>query len=328
MAPPAPSLSLTHTQDSHLEVAHAGQLLFRYVYVPQTDPFETRKPHFHPVRTLAGNLVTNYRPHDHLWHHGFAMTFAHISLEGPNGRGEAQNFWGGNSYIHGQGYQRLPHLVGSQRHIAWDAMERHSDRIELRHRVSWESFEGARWLDESRSWTVRAYPEERAGGRWTLDFESTLRNAATHTLHVGSPTTAGRPAAGYGGLMWRGPRSFFRGAILAAGDLEGPDVMGQSARWLAYTGKHDGTDGDAAATASPPAQTTVIFEDLPGSLRHPTKWFVRNDPYASVSFAVTFDRELTLAPGDSLTLKHRIHIAGGALTRDDIEGVTARNSDA
>ena len=318
-------LQLTHTFDSHVEVSRGGQVLFRYVYEPRTDPFETPKPYFHPVHTLAGNRVTNFRPHDHLWHYGIAMTFAHVSAAGKEcdsehgGHGEAQNFWGGNSYIHGQGYQRLPHLVGRQQHRAWHTMRCDDSGVFLEHQITWSTFQGDAWFDETRS--VAVPQVEPASGFWTLDLATSLRNVAGAPLSIGSPTTAGRPLAGYGGLMWRGPRSFLKGAILASGDLDGPEVMGQRAPWLAYVGKHDGTDGNSAAASSQVNQSTVVFIDQPANPRYPTQWFVRNDPFAAASFAVTFDEHIVVQPEESLTLRYRIIFADGAWTREQIERV-------
>jgi hypothetical protein len=313
------TFQLTHTHNSHLEAAHHGRPLFTYTYNPTTDPFETPKPHLHPVRTLAGNCVTVYRPHDHLWHHGIAMTFAHVS----HGGGRSQNFWGGNCYVHPEGYKRIPELVGRQLHQSWEQLDCDpTGGIRLRHRVSWVSYEGQPWLDETRSLTIADVDD--SAGWWALDFASTLKAVAPQPLAIGSPTTHGRPNAGYGGLFWRGPRSFMKGQILAAGGLAGPDTMGQRAPWLAYVGRHDGTDGPAAAVSPQPMRSTMLFIDRPGSLRHPTQWFVRDEPYGCASFAVTFDQELTLQPGDSFDLRHRIVVADGALTPDQIESIVTR----
>jgi hypothetical protein len=304
-------LTLTHTHDSHLDVAHGeggAKPLFRYVYEPRTDPFETPKPYLHPVRTLAGNVVTVFRPHDHLWHYGMAMTFAHVN---------GQNFWGGNCYVHGEGYKRLPHLVGVQEHRSWDGVHAGKDGIRLAERVTWKSFEGEAWVDDTRSLTV---PDVAEGAdHWSFEYATTLTNAAPRPLHIGSPTTAGRPNAGYGGFFWRGPRSFLNGEILAAGGLSGPEVMGQRAPWVAYIGRHDGTDGPAAAASTTVSRSTLVFVDHPDNPRYPTKWFVRNEPYGCVSFALTFDEELTLEPGQSISLKNRVLIADGAWDAAKIE---------
>ncbi|MGH3390713.1 MAG: DUF6807 family protein, partial [Actinomadura sp.] len=53
--------------------------ILRYVHRPEMDPFEGPKPYLHPVRTLAGDVVTGYRPHDHRWHKGVQMTASHVS---------------------------------------------------------------------------------------------------------------------------------------------------------------------------------------------------------------------------------------------------------
>lgn len=56
-------------------VARAGDVeLFRYVVKPAATAFEGPKPYLHPVRTLAGDVVTAYRPNDHRWHKGIQMT--------------------------------------------------------------------------------------------------------------------------------------------------------------------------------------------------------------------------------------------------------------
>ena len=307
------TFQLTHTHNSHLEAAHNGRPLFTYTYLPKTDPFETPKPHLHPVRTLAGNLVTVYRPHDHLWHHGIAMTFAHVS----NGKGPSQNFWGGNCYVHPEGYKRIPEQVGRQDHQTWEQMSCSDDGIRLRHRVTWTPYSGEDWLQETRTLAVTEVNEGE--GWWALDFASTLRNVSPNPLVFGSPTTHGRANAGYGGLFWRGPRSFMKGEILAAGGLSGPQTMGQRAPWLAYIGRHDGTDGPAAAQSSSVSRSTMVFVDQPDSFRAPTKWFVRDEPYGCASFAVTFDEEHTLQRGEAFSLRHRILVADSALTRDQIE---------
>jgi hypothetical protein len=108
--------------------------------------------------------------------------------------------------------------------------------------------------------------------------------------------------AGYGGFFWRGPRSFHGGKILAGGGLQGPEVMSKRAPWLAYTGRHDETQGTS----------TLLFIDHPSNPRHPTQWFVRNADYAGVCAAFMFDQVYAHAPGDVLTLRYRVIVASGA----------------
>ena len=93
--------------DDEVLVASVGDVeLFTYVHRPSTPAFEGPKPYLHPVRTLAGDVVTAFRPHDHRWHKGVQMTATDVSGE---------NFWGGVTYVRDQGYVALPN-VGSMRH--------------------------------------------------------------------------------------------------------------------------------------------------------------------------------------------------------------------
>ena len=64
------NMTLVHRLHDYVEVSYRERPLFRYVYEPTTAPNEAPKPYFHPLHTLAGNVVTLARPHDHLWHTG------------------------------------------------------------------------------------------------------------------------------------------------------------------------------------------------------------------------------------------------------------------
>ena len=291
------NLDLLHTFDHSVECGTEAGTLFRYVYKPEMDQRESPMPYFNPIYTLAGNEVTIFRPHDHLWHKGLAMTASHLS---------GQNFWGGHSFVRDRGYVQLDNN-GSIRHCGWQDMRRSDEQVHLREELEWVSFEGEVWIAEDRQISVCKVNREE--GFWALELSFELRNVRDRSLVVGSPTTEGRPNAGYGGLFWRGPRSFLHGKILAEGDLEGPEVMGKIAPWLAFVGSHDGNEG----------VSTMLFSDHPENIRYPNKWFVRNDPYGCVSFAFTFDEEYTLGAQEELRLKYRVDFADGDWSRNRIE---------
>ena len=291
------TLKLVHTFDESLELSNDGQTLFCYVYRPEMPALESRKPYFHPVYTLAGNEVTCYRPHDHVWHKGIQMTMAVLSGE---------NFWGGNTYVHGEGYVQLPNN-GGMFHDGWDEVTCDGQAASFHERLTWITEGGESWISEKRRINVTLPDED--GDIWFLDLALDLTNIRGESLVFGSPTTEGRPIAGYGGLFWRGPRSFRDGDILAADDRSGPEMMGQPAEWLAYTGLHDGTDGSS----------TLAFLDHPSNLRYPNKWFVRNTAFACASFAFMFDEEYELPADETLSLRYRIVIGNGSLSREEIE---------
>lgn len=267
--------------------------LFRYVHRPEMDPFEGPKPYLHPIRTLAGDVVTGYRPHDHRWHKGIQMTASHVS---------GQNFWGGGTYLRGRGYVDLPN-VGTMRHEEFTDL----GPAHLTERLTWRTQAGEHWVDESRTLTVRDVGE----GSWTLEFTTSVRNVRDAPLTFGSPTTCGRPLAGYTGLFWRGPRAFTGGEVITSGGGagnggSGNGGMGDPGPWLAYVGHHDEVD----------RASTLLFVDGPDQ---PTRWFVRNEPFAAVNPSFAFFDELTLAPGATLDLRYRIVIADSAWNRDRVE---------
>lgn len=297
------TLTLTHTFDDRVRVTRAGRTLFEYVYMPTEPANESPKPHLHPLCTLKGNPVTIYRPHDHVWHVGVMMTNAALS---------GQNFWGGSTYVRDEGYRRLNN-VGRQQHTEWLDMRAEDEAVALEHRLAWVTVDEQRWIDERRAWRVAAIDPE--AGLWVLEVTMALTNVRGEALEFGSPTTEGRPNAGYGGLFWRGPRDFTRCQVLAEGDLEGQDaIMGARATWVAFVGKHDGSLD----------RSTLVFLDHPENLRHPTQWFVRTEPYACASASFMFDEVYELPADETLSLKYRLVVADGDWQRDDIERCVSR----
>ncbi|HVU69708.1 MAG TPA: PmoA family protein [Ktedonobacteraceae bacterium] len=294
-----------HTSHDALELQYQDQILFRYIYNRswgEEEIFLSPKPYFHPLKTLAGNEVSLFRPYDHPWHTGLAMTMAQLSGE---------NFWGGGTYTReAQNYVQLANN-GRIQHLAW--LEKSDEEAHVASELlHWKTQAGATWMEEQRHIGVSEVNAEE--GYWSLDLAFHLVNVSAQPLVFGSPTTEGRPLAGYGSLFWRGPRSFLGGQIIGADGLEGPEMLGQSSPWLAFTGWHDGSL----------QQSTLLFLDQPGNPRYPNKWFVRNDPYACVSFSFMFDEYYTLPPAAALDLSYRIVIINGAWSRDRIERYRAQ----
>jgi len=285
-------LRIVRARDESLEAFWGESPLFTYVYRPSAPRYESPKPYLHPVWTLAHDVVTAFRPNDHVWHKGVQMTAPHVS---------GQNFWGGGTYVHGRGYLDLPNN-GTMEHMGWDAIEVDGTAARLAERLRWRTAEGEAWIDERR--TLEVPRVDTAAGWYRLSFAFRLRNVAEHELVFSSPAIEGRAGAGYGGLFWRGPSSFVGGRILADGGVEGPEVMGKRARWLAFTGRLEGG-----------RRAMLLFRDCEGNPRYPTEWFVRNEPFACVSFAFAFSEPLTLAVGDELELRHEIVVAADALDR-------------
>lgn len=288
-------LKITHALGSHVDVAWEDVTLFRYVHHPDVPQLESPKPYLHPVRTLGGDVVTAYRPHDHIWHKGIQLALPHVGTE---------NFWGGVTWIRGQGYEQLDNN-GSMDHAGFEALEADGDRALIDERLEWHTQAGEHWIDERRALGVRVLGDST----WVLSWTSEIENRSGQDLALGSPTTNGRPNAGYGGLLWRGPRCFTGGQVLTPeGVRYEDDVMGTSGPWIAFLGTHDETMRHS---------TLAFFSDPQ------PPWFVRSGPYAVAGPAPWFHEEETLAAGGSVALHCEIAIADGAWSAQDAEAFRA-----
>ncbi|MBD0840515.1 PmoA family protein [Streptomyces sp. TRM68416] len=295
------SIRVSHAHGEHIAVAAAnGTEILRYVYRPDPDAFESRKPYAHPLRTLAGRTVTGYRPNDHRWHKGLQMTASHLS---------GQNFWGGNCYVHGQGYLRLPERVGSMRHDGFPLIAAEDDRLTVAEDLTWVANDGREWAREERGLTVHSVDE--TAGTWALDWSIRLTNLREEPLAFGSPTTAGREMAGYTGLQWRGPRDYTGGTVFAPDtDADADKLMGSQSPWLAFTAEHDDVD----------AHSTVVFAHAPENRDaiHESHWFVRSEPFPTVAFSWAFFEEFELPPEETFGYRYRVVIADGAWDRERV----------
>lgn len=285
--PHGPPLRLRDDRSAGALVVSAGRTgIARYVYRPDAPAEESPKPYLHPLRTLSGAPLGVYRPWDHRWHKGLQFTWSHLS---------GGNFWGGPTFeadAPGDGYVwRRNH--GRQAHRGFERRDTDGHDVGFRERLDWVSAGGERWIDEVR--TVRFRGADAHRGLWVLDFGTELTNVRDEPLRCGSPTTHGRPGAGYTGLFWRGPRSWTGAPVTDADGRTGPAVMGSEAPWAAVSGEHDGLDGGAtvlaiAGTSSAPA---------------PIRWFARSTPYAALNPSPAFDTETVLPAGGTLRLAHR-----------------------
>lgn len=286
--PAAAGLRLVHEHGRSLRISFDGNELVRYVYRPWDVRLESPRPYFHPLYTLGGDLVSLYRPHDHVWHKGIAWSLPNV---GP------ANFWGGVTYLRDGGYQQLPNN-GSMEHRDFDRISVDETGVHIGQNLDWVTERGETWFAERRRVRVEADP---AAGTWMLVFGTHLTNVSGREIVFGSPTTEGRPNAGYGGLFWRGPRSFSGGRVYAPGVAGGDELMGIRGPWLGFTGRHDDSD----------RSSTLVFVDAPDNPNHPTKWFVRTGIYACLCPAPFFDEEVPVAPGGELAYRYAVVIADG-----------------
>jgi Methane oxygenase PmoA len=276
-----------HTLDRSVTVAAGDVELFTYTYRPDTPVLESPKPYLHPVRTLAGDVVTLFRPHDHVWHKGIAWSLPNV--------GE-HNFWGGPTYLRDREYVQLDNN-GSAVHRELTALSANGDRADLAHRLDWISQAGQRVIEEQRAVSAVVLDDTT----WALVFDTAMTNVSGARLVFGSPTTNGRPNAGYGGLFWRGPRSFTRGIVQSSLGAGGDDLRGTRTEWLGFRGQHDETG----------RWSTIVMVDDADNPRHPPLWFTRSEEFACLCPAPFFDEEMPLPHEETLRFRYAVVVAAG-----------------
>ena len=98
-------------RDDRVLITDGDAVLAEYVHRPTDVRLESPRPYLSPIRTRGGELVSLFRPHDHVWHKGIAWSLPVVGDE---------NFWGGPTFVSGQGYVQLANN-GSQVHRSFDA---------------------------------------------------------------------------------------------------------------------------------------------------------------------------------------------------------------
>jgi predicted dehydrogenase len=263
-------------------------------------PTSSPRPYLHPIRTLAGTVVTDHVPEDHVWHLG-----AGVALQDVDGI----NFWGGRTYTRDAGA-----YVWRQDHgrIVTESAEHSVGR--RREQLSWIGPDGSPVLREQREWRWAAV----GNSAWRLTLDFTLESATGRTVLLGSPGSNGRPQGGYGGFFWRLPK--VSDATIWTPDARGEDaVHGSVAPWLAWSGTFDaGTSGAAHVTGDPglghPA--TLVFLASPQA---PDPWFVRHSGYPGVGLSLAWDAPVAAEPGQGIHRSVTVLITDGFLATQDIE---------
>ena len=282
-------------QGDRLRFVAADTVLAEYVHQPGDVQLESPRPYFSPIRTLGGEVVSLFRPHDHVWHKGITWSLPVVGEE---------NFWGGPTFVRGEGYLQLPNN-GEQRHVSFepvDAAPIAPGAGRIVERLEWVTQAGETIFDERRTLAASVLDHDA----WLLGFETRMTNRTDRSIPIGSPTTRGRENAGYGGLFWRGPRSFTGGDLLAPGVVGGEELRGTRSAWMGFSGRHDGTGG----------ASTVVMVDDPGNLQHPPQWFARTEQFACLCPAPFFSEEHEITPGDTMVLRYGVVIADGASDPD------------
>jgi hypothetical protein len=278
---------------SSVKLSCAGRVVARYVWDPDPNlpAAVSPRPYLHPVTTLGGTLVTGFMPADHAHHLGASVAIPVLNQA---------NFWGGRTYVAGQGSVRLDNH-GRQRHSRW--LQRSDDR--LVQEIFWAGADGAVLAREERSLAARAVGDTA----WLLRVGFALSGVDGRDLVIDSPGARGRTGAGYGGFFWRAPAGLAHVEAYGVGG----NPHGRRQPWVVLTGNRSGS-----------AAWTLVFR----TGVHDDPWFVRASDYAGVCSAIAWDKQLVIEAGGVLTRRLSVLVADGPPTESLLAAVDLVSVDA
>lgn len=229
------------------------------------EPSASPRPYLHPVRSTAGTALTDVRPADHVHHMGVSMALPVV---------DGTSFWGGRTYVRGQGSTMLDNH-GRQQPVSTDLEGPHL----VQHLVYLDEH-GDPLLRERRQVTA----VDLADDAWALGWSSDLL-ASERDLAFDSPATNGRVGAGYGGILWRLGTADSRQVLSVAGEGE-VRAHGSTSPWVAFVQHRS-------------AETVTLVLAQTGPV---LPWFLRATEYDGAGPAVAWDRTRTVAQGETLHL--------------------------
>jgi hypothetical protein len=259
--------------DASVALLHGKTTVWQFNYGRDLDV-----PHFHPLSTVAGQLLSQDRPPDHIWHHGLWFSWKFIN---------GVNYWELNQETRrpdGHTSWSQPLVQTRDDQVAVIAMQ-----LDYRPRLGDSQPE----LSEQRRIKVSA-PD--AHGQYRIDWTSSF--TAAHRVVLDRTPPQEQSWGGYAGLSLRFAEHF---ADRRAVSSEGLAEFGEGDRHRSRAAAMDCSgliDGHAVG---------VAFLDHADNPRHPTPWYLIRSPQMSyMNAALLADEPLTLEPGDQLTLRYRV----------------------
>ncbi|MBT8045087.1 MAG: PmoA family protein [Verrucomicrobiae bacterium] len=266
-----------------LALVHGEQILWRLVADPK-DP----KPYIHPLRTMKGKELTAFRPKDHPWHHGLWWSWKFIN---------GVNYWEENPKTHKSA--GCTELLSAKFQTAGDF----SATADLS--LSYHLPDGPSLMTEQRQLKISAPDQEDA---YWIDWTSVFNAGEKGVLLGRTPLpgeAGGKSYGGYAGLSAR--------LVL---DPEGWDIRSNHGR-ISAKGFH-GKTACWVDFSSKGAGITIF--DHPKNLRTPSPWYIHDrKPMSFFSPSILYKQSLTLAAGESLTLRYRILVHTRPMTHGQLE---------
>lgn len=272
---------------------HGGTLLTVATSGASMAPVHSPRPHLHPVRSLGGHAMTVTNPVDHRHHFGLSLALSDVN---------GTTYWGGRTYVEGQGPTLLSNQ-GRQESLSEELAENGRD---LHAEVRWRRHDGTELLLEHRRIGAFLLPDHRG---WGLTWASRLE-ADRGDLHLTSPATRGRHGAGYGGLFWRLPSADETRILVREGRGESV-AHGSTSDFIVISRRH-GTDWTSLLM--------VQDEQAQGRI---DPWFVRLMDYVGVGTSLAWSEPRDIPASQSLDVRVRAAVLDQLVEADEVDALLA-----
>lgn len=279
----ADEIVVDHAAQEHLAARHGAGALWDYHFAA-----DDGVPYIHPLSSTNGMVLTEFAPPDHVWHRGLWFSWKFINCA---------NYWEFKD-------RKTPVWEGQTRTIGNETVERGSEGVAIATRISY-SHDEEMVLTENRR--IEAKNPDKDGA-YTLDWLMTFTATGSEQVVLDRTPPSEASWGGYAGLSYRAPTGLSEHRVLNSEGLRGRDGHGEPARWMDFSS--EGPKG---------AWSGVTIFDHPENPRHPTPWYVYTDKMAYMGPAVLFNDPLTLAPGDSFTLRYRVFVHNGSIAPSTLD---------
>jgi hypothetical protein len=308
---------VAHEAARRVDVTVDGQPFTSYVW-----PERLKKPVLYPIRTASGTLVTrgyplDPRPGERVDHpHHVGLWLNHGDVNG-------LDFWNNSEAIKPADAARYGTIV----HRAIRSAKSGALRGLLEVTADWVTPDGKTLLREDTTFVFRAGPGQRTIDRLTtltaLDQKVLFRDSKEGMLGLRVARALEQPAD---------KAEIFTDASGKATTVARLDNTGVTGRYTSSEGK----TGDAVwATRAPwtmlsgtvgEGPVTIAILDHPGNESHPTHWHARGyglfaaNPFGAKAYTDgKEERNFSLEPKQSVTLKHRVLVLSTPTTVQDMQ---------
>lgn len=293
---PAPFSNIEATADNGELTIHTQDKNFlRYVYKTMYPPagIDTafkRSAFIHPLWTPHGQVLTRIQAPDHYHHYGLWDPWTHVLFEG-----DTVDFWNLKSRKGTVRFGNFVSIIEGPVYAEFAALQKH---------IAFKK-DGSEKVALNELQTVRVYAPAATQDYYVVDITIELNCASSSPFKI--------LAYRYAGLGWRATGEWNKTncAVLTSEGKTRKESDGSTARWCMVSG----TLGDDYGGA--------VMMSYPSNYNHPEPLRVwpenSNNGEMFAMFAPTKNKDWTLYPGKTYTLKYRFLVFNGRFPKENAE---------